>query len=298
MSVNLSPYPSFILGDYKITILNVGQLALDGGAMFGVVPKVLWEKLLPVDEKNRIPLGLNCLLIEYQDQKCLLDTGVGTKFSSKHQEMYGIQQSAPIEAYLEPLGLKPKDMTHLMLTHLHFDHAGGTTTFNEDGEVIPTFESAQTFIHTGEWHDAHHPSPKSKASYLKENFQPLKDTGKLTLLEGPSNEIFPGLTLRVTGGHTESHQILTLETTQGGLIYWGDIIPTHHHLKIPYVMGYDLYPVETMQIKEALLKEAFEKGWLNVFEHDIEVPACQLAYHEEKQYYHVADPSHLTALAP
>ncbi len=279
------PYPRFQSGEYRITVVPVGELALDGGAMFGVVPKVLWEKLIRPDEKNRIPLALNCLLVEYKDEKCLLDTGVGTKFSEKYQEMYGIHNTAPIEHFLKPLGLGTQDITKLLLTHLHFDHAGGATTFNAEGEVVPTFENAEIVVHSGEWEDALSPTPKSKASYLKENFLPLRDTGRLTLLQGPQNEILPGLSLRVTGGHTEFHQALVLDTPQGGFVYWGDLIPTHHHLKIPYVMAYDLYPVETMAMKERLLQEAFEKHWFNIFEHDLDVSACQLAYNDLKKVY-------------
>lgn len=286
MATTRNAYPSFQIGEYRITVLPVGRLALDGGAMFGVVPKVLWEKLLPPDELNRIPLALNCLLVEYKDEVCLLDTGVGTKFSQKHQDMYGIQQASPISLYLEPLGLTTDDITKLMLTHLHFDHAGGATLYNEGGEAVPAFEKAEYIIHKGEWHDALNPTPKSKASYLKENFMPLYDSGRLTLVDGPSTEILPDLSLRVTGGHTEFHQALVLDTSDGGFVYWGDLIPTHHHLKIPYVMAYDLYPVDTMNTKESLLQEAHEKNWLNVFEHDLDVMACQLAYNEDKRFYY------------
>lgn len=281
-----SIYPQLQIGEYKVTILPVGNLALDGGAMFGVVPKVLWEKLLPADGVNRIPLALNCLLIEYRDQKCLLDTGVGTKFSPKHLDMYGIQNVSPIQRFLSPLGIEPEAITTLFLTHLHFDHAGGATTCNQCGETIPTFTNADVYVHQGEWEDATHPNPKSRASYLSENFMPLYDAGKMRFLEGSQTELFPGLFLRMTGGHTRCHQTLILDTPDGGLIYWGDLIPTHHHLKIPYVMAYDLYPVESMKQKELLLKEAFEKQWWNIFEHDVDIAACQLDYNETKGYYY------------
>ncbi len=281
------PYPSVTLGDYTVTVLPVGRFALDGGAMFGVVPKVLWEKLLPPDARNRIPLALNCLLIEYQDEKCLLDTGMGTKFSPKYQEMYGIVESAPIHHYLQPLGLQPRDITKVLFTHLHFDHAGGATTFNSEGKALPTFERADFIVHEGEWCDAVNPSPKSKASYLPENILPLKESGRLVLVDGSETEILPGLRLRRSGGHTEHHQTLILDTSSGGLIYWGDLIPTHHHLKIPYVMAYDLYPVETMARKESLLKEAFEKQWLNVFEHDLAMPLAHLSYNEAQRSYSI-----------
>jgi glyoxylase-like metal-dependent hydrolase (beta-lactamase superfamily II) len=297
MTDTLCTYPRFEIGAYTITVIPVGKLALDGGAMFGVVPKVLWEKLIPADHCNRIPLSLNCLLVEYGNEKCLLDTGVGTKFSPKYQDMYGITEAPPIGPFLEPLGLTTADITKLMFTHLHFDHAGGCTCFNDDGDAIPTFENAEFIIHQGEWRDAVNPGPKSKASYLPENFIPLQESGRLTLIDGPETEILPGLKLRVTGGHTEYHQALVLDTPDGGFIYWGDLIPTHHHLKLPYVMSYDLYPVETMARKERYLKEAFEKQWLNFFEHDLDVAACRLDYNEGKQFYFAKDDPSVTRSA-
>lgn len=284
-------YQNFQIGDYKITIVPVGKFALDGGAMFGVVPKALWNKLLPCDPQNRVPLALNCLLIEYQNEKCLLDTGVGNKFSPKHREMYGIEAEYTIEDALGTLGVKTAEITKLLFTHLHFDHAGGATKFDATGKLVSTFENAEFIVHQGEWEDAIHPGPKSKASYLPENLQPLESSGRLKLLEGSKNEVLPGLSLQITGGHTRYHQVLILDSPEGGFIYWGDLIPTSHHLKIPYVMAYDLYPVETMQMKETLLQEAYTQNWINFFEHDLEVPACQLAFDSEKAFYYAKSDS-------
>jgi glyoxylase-like metal-dependent hydrolase (beta-lactamase superfamily II) len=172
---------------------------------------------------------------------------------------------------------------------MHFDHAGGSTKFDESGKAIPAFENAEFWVHRGEWHDALNPTPKSKASYLKENLLPLEESGRLVLFDGDCTEVLPGLTLRTSGGHTRHHQILVLDQAEGGFIYWGDLIPTSHHLKVPYVMAYDLYPVESMARKAVLLKEAYAKNWLCFFEHDLDVPACRLAYNEEKDFYTAVD---------
>lgn len=275
-------YTQLTLGAYRITVLPVGEFALDGGAMYGVVPKVLWEKIHPPDDQNRVPLALNCLLIETGDEKILLDTGCGTKFSPKHVAMYGIVGDCNIVHNLKALGLKPEDITQVWFTHLHFDHSGGATCYNDHGELAPTFPNATYKIHQGEWADAHAPSPKSKASYLMENFDPLREAGQLDLFDGPETELLPGLWLKTSGGHTAHHQLLVLDLPEGGLIYWGDICPTHHYIKIPYVMAYDLYPLDTMTVKQRWLMTAHDRGWYNVFEHDLNVPCCQVTLDTEK----------------
>jgi len=275
----------FQCGEYAITILDLGMLQLDGGAMFGVVPKALWSRMVEPDAANRIPLGLNCLLIEYRDEKMILDTGVGAKFPEKYLAMYGINAEAAagheghgartaLDIALSSLGLTTGDITKLLLTHLHFDHAGGATKRLESGELVPVFENARSYVHEGEWERAMAPHPRSKASYLQENFLPLAQN--IAFLKGVENEITPGLSFRVTGGHTVYHQVLILDIPEGGFIYWADLIPTRHHLRIPYVMGYDEYPLETMDAKKALLDEAFRKNWLHLFEHDPDYPICRL----------------------
>lgn len=282
--------PQFTIGDYRLTLLPVGRFALDGGAMFGLIPKPLWEKQIPADSLNRIPLALTCLLIEHGEEKCILDTGAGNKFSPKYREIYDIRAGATIDALLhEALGIRPEAITKLLFTHLHFDHAGGATRYDESGRLVSTFPNAETIAHAGEWEEATHPTLRSRASYLEENLLPLRESGKLRLLEGSENEILPGLFLRVTGGHTKYHQVLLLDTPEGGFIYWGDLIPTRHHLKIPYVMAYDLYPVETMAMKEALLHEAVEKNWISVFEHDPDLAACRLAYNHGERCFSVGE---------
>ncbi len=273
------------LGSYCITLLETGRFALDGGAMYGVVPRALWEKLTPPDAEHRVSLALNCLLIENGQEKILFETGIGNKFSEKYRNLYGIEplpdnsDKLGIEYALNQAGISPDEITRVYFSHLHFDHAGGATYRNRDNEIIPTFQNAQYFVHEGEWVSAECPHERCKASYLKENFTPLKEAGRLTLLRDDSTEILPGLTLHVTGGHTPYHQVLILDVSEknhspGGFIFWADLIPTRHHIKIPYVMGFDEYPIQTMEAKKALLKEAAAKKWLCIFEHEIEHPIC------------------------
>jgi glyoxylase-like metal-dependent hydrolase (beta-lactamase superfamily II) len=309
-SIDRGLYASWQLGPYTVMLINLGNFALDGGAMFGVVPKVLWEKLIPADERNRILMATNCLLIEGPDaqghpQVCFLDAGMGTKWSEKHRDMYGLQfepdchRVHDIETSLAAIGLAVEDVTQHWLTHLHFDHAGGATRrsqkpgatcYNSVGDVVPTLPNATYWVHEGDWADAHNPNPKVRASYLPENFDPLEASGRLKLMTGGVTELLPGVSLRVTGGHIDYHQILVIEFSdpaQGGLIYWGDLIPTHHHLRLPYVPAYDLYPVDVMAAKERLLKEAYEKQWLNVFEHDTQRPYGVLGFDEGKRVFYI-----------
>ena len=184
------------------------------------------------------------------------------------------------------MGIEAKDITKHLLTHLHFDHAGGATIYNHENNLVPTFENATYYVHKGDWEDAHHPHARVKASYLPENFDPLAETKRLVLLESDCNEIIPGLRMQVAKGHVPWHQIVILDTPHnGGFIYWGDIVPTHHHLKIPYVAAYDQYPVEIMETKQELLAQAHQKKWLNIFEHDLQVPWGFIDWNEEKQCY-------------
>ncbi len=281
------------MGDYRITLFNLGRFALDGGAMFGVVPRTLWSRLTPPDEQNRIALALNCLLIEFGDEKIFVDAGVGTKFDEKYRKIYAIEQETgpqgetPVDLALASVGLGSEDITQVLFTHLHFDHAGGATRQLPDGRVVPTFQNARYVIHRGEWEYGICPHERCKASYLKENLQPVQDAGRLVLLDGDRTDILPGLSLHVTGGHTPYHQLLVLDQPDGGLIYWGDLLPTRHHVRIPYVMGYDEYPVETMARKKEWLARAARNGWVSVFEHDPELPACTLEATGEPDVYEI-----------
>ncbi len=253
-------------GNLEIFLLSDGLFRLDGGAMFGVVPRVLWERMDTPDEKNRILMGLNSLLIIRDAEKILIDCGVGDKFDAKFGSMFGIHREHSLIDRLAALNIQPEDITHVILTHLHFDHIGWSTRRNASGELVPTFPNATYYCQRGEYEIALAPDPRSKASYVQENFIPLAQHGVLKFLEG-SGEILPDMEGVVTGGHTRDHMIVKTHSAGQTVCFLADLVPTPSHLRTPYVMGYDLYPAETMLIKPKVLQQAFEEHWLLVFEH-------------------------------
>ena len=266
------------LGKFTLISLSDGTFWLDGGAMFGVVPKVIWEKLNPADELNRIELGLNPLLIQTGEKNILIDTGIGDKFDEKFKKIFRVDKSQHLLNSLGNIGLKPEDIDIVINTHLHFDHCGGNTCVKE-GKIVPTFPNAKYVIQKGEWENAINPNERTRASYLKENFVPIEEAGQLELIEGDV-EILPGIRVYVTGGHTKSHQVVFIEAGDKKAVYLGDLIPTASHIKLPYIMGYDLYPIETLEKKRELLPKAISENWLLVFEHD---PKITMGYLEEKE---------------
>ncbi len=266
------------LGKFTLISLSDGTFWLDGGAMFGVVPKVIWEKLNPADELNRIELGLNPLLIQTGEKNILIDTGIGDKFDEKFKKIFRVDKSQHLLNSLGNIGLKPEDIDIVINTHLHFDHCGGNTCVKE-GKIVPTFPNAKYVIQKGEWENAINPNERTRASYLKENFVPIEEAGQLELIEGDV-EILPGIQVYVTGGHTKSHQVVFIEAGDKKAVYLGDLIPTASHIKLPYIMGYDLYPIETLEKKRELLPKAISENWLLVFEHD---PKITMGYLEEKE---------------
>ena len=266
------------LGNFEIFLISDGNFWLDGGAMFGVVPKVLWEKSNPADQLNRIELGLNCCLIRAKNRNILIDTGVGDKLDRKFANIYKIKKSRNISDSLKAIGLSEANIDIVINTHLHFDHCGGNTKV-EDGKFVPRFKKAKYMIQRQEWEDATHPNERTKASYLEENFIPIKERGQLELIDG-NEEIIPGVKTIVTGGHTAGHQVILIESEGEIALYLGDLVPTTSHIKIPYVMGYDLYPLDTMGKKKELLKRAVAEHWLLIFEHD---PKVFAGYLEEKE---------------
>jgi glyoxylase-like metal-dependent hydrolase (beta-lactamase superfamily II) len=252
--------------DLDLFVLSDGVFHLDGGAMFGVVPKVLWEKLNPPDEHNRIELGLNCLLIKTANEKILVDTGIGTIYNEKFAAMFGIEKPTNLLKGLAGLGLKPEDIAKVILTHLHFDHAGGNCWKDESGQIHPTFPNATYFVQRGELEYAKNPDPRSKGSYFPHNWEPLAASGQLQIIDGDS-EIGPGISTQVTGGHTRDHQIVKLQSEGRTACFLADLVPTDSHLKTVYVMGYDLYPKTSMEVKAKVLKQALRENWLLIFEH-------------------------------
>ncbi len=235
--------------------------------MFGVVPKVLWERCCPADEQNRIELALNCLLIRAHGKNILVDTGLGGKQDEKFRKMFAVERRPTLPESLKALGLAPTDIDMVINTHLHFDHAGGNTMRGEDGTLQPAFPRAKFFVQAGEFEDGVHPGERTKASYRQENILPVADHDRWELLDGET-EILPGISVVVTDGHTRHHQGVKIESEGKIAFYLGDLIPTVSHLPLPYIMGYDLFPLQTLEAKRRILDKAFEQQWLLLFEHD------------------------------
>jgi len=254
------------MGKLQLVSLLDGFIKLDGGAMFGVVPKPIWKSLTPADERNRITLAMRPLLIIHPDANILIDTGIGNKYDEKSADIYGIDRHPGIEDELKKAGLTPDKIDIVINTHLHFDHAGGNTT-KKGNKIFPTFPNAKYIIQSAEWDVAIHPNPRSKASYLPENFIPIKENGNLEIIKG-EKEILPGIRCVLTNGHTEGHQIVIIGSENKGALYWGDLIPTIAHIRTPYIMGYDIFPLNVMRGKEKYIKFVEEKDYISFFEHD------------------------------
>ena len=266
-------------GDFELFVLSDGKFKLDGGAMFGVVPKVLWEKTNPPNEMNRIEMGLNSLLIKTNDDIVLVDTGIGDNYNEKFFEMFEIDKPTSLLKSLNSRSLKPDDITKVVLTHLHFDHCGGNCAKGEGGELKPTFPNATYYFHQDEFEYAKKPDPRSRGSYLAQNWQAIEALGQLQLISG-NQEIIPGVEVFTTGGHTQNHQIVKVHSDGKTACFLADLVPTDSHLKTAYVMGYDLYPKTTMEMKEKVLKQALQENWLLIFEH---APSVKGGYLTEKE---------------
>ncbi len=267
---------SIRLGDFQLDIVSDGTFRLDGGAMFGVVPRVLWEKFFPADEKHRITLGLNTLLVRTPDETILVDTGIGEKWSDKHRAMYGIAHETTVPKSLAALGLTPADVTMVICTHLHFDHVGGNTFRDADGTIRPTFPNARYVVQREEFEHARAPHERDRASYMKEDWEPVAANGQLTFAEGVQ-DVAPGVTVVPVRGHNDFTQCVKITSGGETAFYWADVLPTTAHLPYAWVMGYDLYPVELLENKKKLIPQAAAEHWLNVFEHDPVVPMGYIA---------------------
>jgi len=271
------------LGALEIYPVADGRFRLDGGAMFGVVPKVLWERCCPADEQNRINLALTCLLIRAHGKNILVDTGLGGKGDAKFQQMYAVDRTPPLLESLKELGLAPGDVHMVINTHLHFDHAGGNTV-SENGGLLPAFPKAKYFVQRGEYDQAVAPNERTKASYRHENITPFELIKQWEFLEGDT-ELCPGVSVMVTPGHTRHHQSVKIESEGQVAVFLGDLIPTVSHVPLPYVMGYDLYPLQTIETKRWILHRALEEEWLLVFEHDPKVQMGHVRKDLEGKYY-------------
>jgi len=254
------------LGDIQVHVLSDGGFALDGGAMFGVVPRVVWEKTDPPDDKNRVALGLNVALVESGGQRILVDTGMGDKWGEKERRMYRLDRTSTLLRSLQAVGVAPEDVDIVVNTHLHFDHAGGNTRVVE-GKAVPTFPRARYVVQMGEWEDATHPHERSRASYREESFVPLAESRQLDTVQGEV-EVAPGVRVVPVGGHTAHHQMVVVEGGGKTLAVPTDLLPTTSHLPLPFVMGYDLFPVGTLEAKRRLLERAARERWTLLFYHD------------------------------
>ena len=255
-------------GEYRVEIIPDCEFRLDGGAMFGVVPRNLWAKVAPPDEHNRIRMNMNCLFIEGAGEKILIDTGIGDKWSDKHRVMYGIERQRSFDDSLKAIaGVSSSDITVVINTHLHFDHAGGNTRLDESGKTIPSFPNARYFISRAEYEHAEAPSERDRASYFADNWRPVKESGQLELKSG-DYEVVPGLRMETYAGHDRSMQCARLETDGRTLFAFADLVPTRAHVPFAWVMGYDLYPVETVEAKKKLIPQAANEGWVCLFYHD------------------------------
>jgi len=263
-------------GDLSITLVNGGDFRLDGGAMHGVVPKTIWSKLASCDALNRCSYATNCLLIEGRGKRVLIETGNGDKFPPKEREIYGIDHDRSIEKNLRERGVEPESIDLVVMTHLHFDHSGGTTRRTDSGSLAPVFSRARHVIQRQELDDATHPHERNRASYLVENFAPLLDAGLLQPVEGEV-EIAPGVRVVPTPGHTRGHQSVLVDDGQGHkLLFLGDVVPTAVHVRLPFIMAYDLDVVGTLESKRRILGRAQQERWLLVFGHDQQTRAGYL----------------------
>lgn len=264
-------------GDLELIPLIDGYFRLDGGAMFGVVPKPLWERRAVADERNRILLGLRSLVVR-GDRTLIIDAGIGDKEDAKFIDIYGVDRSRDLDRSMSDAGLRAADIDIALATHLHFDHVGGFTVRNASGELVPRFPRAQYVARTAEWEDATHPHERNRASYLQDNFVPLHQAGVLSLVPGDET-IMPGVRVVRSGGHTMHHQVVFIESAGKTAVFTADMVPTAAHIDEPWIMGYDLYPMDTLAFKRTFIRDAIEREYLVFFEHD---PRIAAGYIREK----------------
>jgi glyoxylase-like metal-dependent hydrolase (beta-lactamase superfamily II) len=266
------------LGDFKISLINDGTFKLDGGTMFGMVPKILWGRLAEADKDNRIVLGKNCFLVETPQSKILIETGIGSvKMSDKAKSIYEMDDKYNLVFSLKKKGVNPQDIDIVILSHLHFDHAGGNTVADKHNKFIPTFSNARYIIQKGEWDAALKPNELTRRSYLIENLLPLKEKKLLELIDG-DKEIVKGIKVKITGGHTRYHQIVSIESNGKKALFLGDLVPATFHLKTPYLTAYDAYPLELIEIKKKVVAQAIKDRSLLLWYHD---PKISMGFLEE-----------------
>ena len=271
------------LGDLELITLSDGFFALDGGAMFGVVPRTLWEKRLPADDANRITFSTRPLIVRNGSKTLIIDAGLGDKMDAKSAAIYKLDRRYHLDHALAEAGLSAEDIDIVLASHLHFDHVGGFTALDKNGKLVPRFPKANYVAHRQEWDDATHPHERNRASYLQENFVPLQDAGVLTLVEDGA-EILPGVRFRRSGGHTMHHQVVMIESGGRTAVFTADMYPTSVHVADPWLMGYDLFPMDTLTFKRAFAREAMANEYLIFFEHDASMAAGFLREKDGRRY--------------
>ena len=259
------------VGDLELVSVSDGFMRVDGGSMFGTVPKALWQTYCPPDERNRITLAMRPLIVRGA-RTLLIDAGLGGKESGTFHEIYGVDRTRSLEVTMAEAGIAPEDVDIVLASHLHVDHAGGFTYRDAAGRVRPTFPRAQYIVRRGEWEDAAHPHERNRASYLADNYVPLADAGVLQLVDDDAT-IMPGVKVRRTGGHTMHHQVVLIESKGQTAAYAADLIPTTAHVRDAWIMAFDLCPMDTLAAKKQFVKDAIEKETLVFFAHDAAVAA-------------------------
>ncbi len=272
------------LGDLELYILNDGTFRLDGGAMFGVIPRPLWERKMPPDDRNRVRLAMNSLLIRSAGKWAVVETGAGDKWDAKRRDLFGFEGTPRLPDQILARGLRLEQIDLIINTHLHFDHCGWNTRV-VDGKVVPTFPNARYVVQRGELEHAKHPTERDRASYLPDNFAPVEAAGQWWLLEG-DREVAPGVELLRVPGHTHDMQCVRLSGGGKTAFFFADLVPTTAHLPWPWIMAYDLYPLTTLENKKKWIPEVAREGWLALFGHDTQV---QVAYLRERNGQYEAE---------
>ena len=274
-------------GATSVSIVSDGFLLLDGGSVFGQVPKTLWELHMKPDRKNRVRMGMNCLLIQTPSTNILVDTGAGSKRTESLKDAYGLNGNKLLKE-MKKEGVMARDIDVVLLTHLHFDHGGGCTKLDRSGSAGPTFPRAKYLVQRASWEEANDPDERSRPYYNKDDFLPLQESGVLTLLDGDT-EIAPGVTAKVTHGHSEGHQIVLVEAGSERIAYLGDLIPTPYHLPLANIAAFDHSPDDTLTEKRELLGTAIDKGWLLIFGHAFEQRAGYVAQRNGRPQFSLKD---------
>lgn len=264
------------IGEYKLHAIQTGLFRLDGGSMFGVVPKVLWSRTNPADDLNRIDMCMRALLLVSAKRKIMIDNGIGYKMSAKLNEIYGVDHSTyTLEKSLRSAGYTTNDITDVVLTHLHFDHCGGSTYVDDEGKTQLTFPNATYYVQKKHLDWAKNPSERDKASFIPKNFLPVEDAGRLNLFDGDC-KFDEYISLNTVNGHTPLQQLVTIKDDNTTLLYTADLFPMTTHLQLPYIMGYDLQPLTTLDEKKKFLAKIAEENWVLYFEHDPFTETCRL----------------------